>query len=347
MPSYEHTRILEQLNFLSQTPTNEAWPPNRTYGEEHLQLLNNDIETDEIILFASSHVIGAATTTTFINSEITNRNDVTPPDPSDLMEWQSDAFRGRATFVWTPDKPDEVRVDTDRHPSQPSSMKHRQNIVFERHMEGLNDEGATYYELLQEFTHASDIYWRQEQKAFCRIDEDGDIEPVVSVTKETESIPTTLITCKRQVLERYLAATDNVLIRFFDLMIFKTREVQSWEKAPREEYKGPEEIFSFRCIHPNGQTYTRGAQIFRPTTPRKELFQQLTDTRDEEENREYASFIIYDFRNKEVVEVSTKPGDTTNYFQAKDNSLPFELSPAFFRPEVLSKYKADRDKYNH
>ena len=25
--------------------------------------------------------------------------------------------------------------------------------------------------------------------------------------------------------------------------------------------------------------------------------------------------------------------------------LPYELSPAFFRPEVLSKYKADRDKY--
>jgi hypothetical protein len=29
----------------------------------------------------------------------------------------------------------------------------------------------------------------------------------------------------------------------------------------------------------------------------------------------------------------------------KGNSLPFELSPAFFRPEVLSKYKVDRDKY--
>ena len=25
--------------------------------------------------------------------------------------------------------------------------------------------------------------------------------------------------------------------------------------------------------------------------------------------------------------------------------MPFELSPAFFRPEVLLKYKADRDKY--
>ena len=43
--------------------------------------------------------------------------------------------------------------------------------------------------------------------------------------------------------------------------------------------------------------------------------------------------------------ISTASGATTNYFDAKDNALPFELSPAFFRPEVLSKYKTDRDKY--
>jgi hypothetical protein len=37
---------------------------------------------------------------------------------------------------------------------------------------------------------------------------------------------------------------------------------------------------------------------------------------------------------------------TANYFNADKNDLPFELSPAFFRPEVLSKYKADSEKYH-
>jgi hypothetical protein len=56
-------------------------------------------------------------------------------------------------------------------------------------------------------------------------------------------------------------------------------------------------------------------------------------------------FIAQDWRNNRVTKISTDPCATTNYFQAKENSLPFELSPAFFRPEVLLKYKGDRDKY--
>ena len=345
MPSHEHIQILERLSLLSQLPTDEASYSLWMKGEGYLQLLENDLETGEIILFASSYFRDAVTRSTFINGELTNTNDVTPPDPNDLMDWHSDPFSGRAAFVWRPSKPDEVRVESDQSPSRPSSMEHRQKIVFERHMEGLNDEEATYYELLQEFAHASDIYWRQEQKAFCRIDENGDIEPVVSVTKGTDSMPTTLITCNRQVLEQYLAATDSVLIRFFDLMMFKQGEFTSWDEAVREEYTGPEEIFSYRDVHPKGHSWTRGAQIFRPTTSRQELFRSFADPRHQEEKQEYVSFIIHDWRNDEIVEVTTKPGDTTNYFQAKDNSLPFELSPAFFRPEVLSKYKADRDKY--
>ena len=43
--------------------------------------------------------------------------------------------------------------------------------------------------------------------------------------------------------------------------------------------------------------------------------------------------------------ISTDPSATTNYFEANKNSLPYEVSPAFFRPEVLLKYKADREKY--
>ena len=62
-------------------------------------------------------------------------------------------------------------------------------------------------------------------------------------------------------------------------------------------------------------------------------------------DREHASFIIQDWRNDRVVEVSAAPGETANYFNGEGNELPYELSPAFFRPEVLSKYKADRDKY--
>jgi hypothetical protein len=57
------------------------------------------------------------------------------------------------------------------------------------------------------------------------------------------------------------------------------------------------------------------------------------------------TFIAEDWRHKKIAEISTDPVATTNYFLAKENDLPFELSSAFFKPEVLSKYKTDRDKY--
>jgi len=42
-------------------------------------------------------------------------------------------------------------------------------------------------------------------------------------------------------------------------------------------------------------------------------------------------------------ELSCDPEQLSNYFTASPH--PFEMSPAFFRPEVLSKYKADPEKY--
>jgi hypothetical protein len=49
-------------------------------------------------------------------------------------------------------------------------------------------------------------------------------------------------------------------------------------------------------------------------------------------------------KNGVIREISCAPGATANYFTESD--LPFELSPAFFSPEVLRKYKADSDKYS-
>jgi hypothetical protein len=67
--------------------------------------------------------------------------------------------------------------------------------------------------------------------------------------------------------------------------------------------------------------------------------------KDEESNtsRSYAAFKIYDRKNDVNVETSCAPEFLSNYFQKSD--LPWEISPAFFRPEVLHRFKADPEKY--
>jgi hypothetical protein len=90
---------------------------------------------------------------------------------------------------------------------------------------------------------------------------------------------------------------------------------------------------------------TRGVQIIRPREAREISEQVSSRWGGRNSNREYTTFIAEDWRHKKITEISTDPVATTNYFIAKENDLPFELSPAFFKPEVLSKYKTDRDKY--
>ena len=90
-------------------------------------------------------------------------------------------------------------------------------------------------------------------------------------------------------------------------------------------------------------SYTRGIQIVRQSRPSAEIFSRMK--RESHGTAQYVDFVAHDWRNGRVSTISTDPCATTNYFQTDNNSLPFELSPAFFKPEVLSKYKNDTDKY--
>ena len=155
----------------------------------------------------------------------------------------------------------------------------------------------------------------------------------------------TLITCKREPLEQYLAATESVLVRFFDFTMVKYGEFSSWDGGVRERKIETHFLFYDQCVHPDGHGYTRGTQVLPVTTPKQILFRSITEPSSRRSGRKYASFIASDWRNGKVEEISSDPGHTTNFFEAEGNSLAFELSPAFFRAEVLAKYKADRDKY--
>jgi hypothetical protein len=61
-------------------------------------------------------------------------------------------------------------------------------------------------------------------------------------------------------------------------------------------------------------------------------------------NRQYAVFKAINLKTNARIEVSCDPMGLSNYFQPK-SKLPLELSPVFFRSEVLIRYKADTEKY--
>lgn len=335
MASYEHLQIARAICELDQPPTDNHEYSSWVRAAAHLQLLRQNAREDEIVVYAYSRP-------TFIHAVIAKQFEVTPSHTEDLLDWNSNPYTARAGYAWTGPAQD-MRVEFADTNSVPSSLTHRQNLVFGRRMEGLDE--PYYYELLQEFAHATEIHWREEQRAYCRIDENGDLEPVVSITKRDAKSGLTLITCKREPLEQYLAATESLLVRFFDFTMVKNDEFTSWRGGVRERKVETQNLFFDQCVHPDGHGFTRGAQVLPIATPKQILFRSIIEPMPRRSGRKYTSFIAFDWRNDNVEEISTDPEHTTNYFQTEGNSLPFELSPAFFRPEVLLKYKTDRDKY--
>ena len=344
MPSFEHLQLAKKLHILNRPPASDTEYSNWVRMIPQLELLAKNAGDDEIILYASSHHTGDIASTIYAHTVLTKATDITPPNHDDLLDWSSSPYEGRCSYSWSFGE-NEVRLNlSDRHP-RPTTMKHAQNLVFGHHIEWLENDEATYYELLQEFAHATQIHWLEEQRAYCQIDENGDIEPVVSITKTGRPGYSTLITCKREPLERYTTVAGCLLVRFFDFTTVNHAKLTFWDGGERTRQIISPELFYDQCIHPDGHSFVRGVQILKSLVPREDLFRPMIYPWYQRKNREYASFLIHDIRNNEITEVSTRPGDTTNYFQTDDNSLPFEMSPAFFRPEVLLKYKTDRDKY--
>jgi hypothetical protein len=218
--------------------------------------------------------------------------------------------------------------------------------IFGRTFEGWSEPGGNYYELNQEYTHLAGIHWRPEMRAYCRFNEHGDLDPVVSVTSRKDKGRTmALVSFKWEPLEEYLAVSQTSLVRMFDFTLLRRSGFSGWSDGAPEVFQESDHFFYHRKVMTGYAAYTRGVQIIRPRREEKAIFTGMKQGWSGQKDKKYTEFTAYDWRNERIATISTDPSATTNYFDAKDNSLPFELSPAFFRPEVLLNYKADRDKY--
>ncbi len=335
MVSHLHAAIIELIEEIDTLPADGPERDSWVRAERHLHFLRrNSAASDEVVLHLSSKP-------SYVLPVVVRRSDVTPPDHDDLLGWSFNAYGGRSSYVQ--DGAGKIDMDYECSPG-PHSLRNCQRLVFVRDLPDVPD--TTTYELLQEFTHAEGILWRDEQRAYCRVDGYGNWSPVVSITDKGQGDRDfVLITCQRDALERYLVATDSILVRFFDLTMIPIRDdFHSWEGGSREQIIESDRISYIRCVHPDGYGYTRGVQLISPLSPAEPLFKPIFDPWDWSAE-EHASFTVLDFRHNRVVEVSTDRRYSTSYFDASKNDLPFETSPAFFDPEVLAKYKADREKY--
>lgn len=335
MPSYEHKKIIEEIKSLDELPPGREDFATWILAGAHLDFLRRNALSEELVIYGSGEY-------SFVHAAVFPNERLASLSKDDLLHWAGDPYSSIASYVWGGGR-DNVWVERLTDSTGSRALEGAIQLVFGRTFEGWSGSDRTYFEVNQEYTHVTGIHWRPEQRAYCRFDENGDLQDIVSVTGRSDTVKDVLcVSFAYAPLEKYLAATNSTLVRRFDFTLLRRNNFTMWPEGPETVIRESDRFFYRQKVDPGVAAYTTGVQIIAPRRPYRAIFDDL---RNGHKDRKYVDLIAHDWRNKRVAKISTDPKATTNYFEAHGNSLPFELSPAFFRPDVILKYKTDKDKY--
>ena len=329
--------IRTSLVELSRVPDTDraTWLDNAT---ESIQFLKKNLLNDEEILIYGSgpHFLTHAV--------LVPNSAITPPDHSDLSNshiMPDDSWCIQRSYGGG----EGHRVYLEPPLSHPGckSLVGGEKMVFIRSFEGMKSHKPSI-EINQKLVHSLNTHYLDERHAYCRLDQRGDIEDVISLYVDEVPDPwkkIRAVSIRRHDLATYMALTNTSLIARFDFTRFIPSGFSSWDGADEQCYEAADLYYRHRVV-PGHASYANGHIILRTTLTAEDLVEQWK-TEDDISRRRYASFKIIDRKNKKLVETSCSPQHIVNYFT--DSDLPWEISPAFFRSEVLQKYKADPEKY--
>ena len=303
--------------------------------DDLIQFLREVPRWNEMVLYA----VGAHA---FLYGLLVPTRLVTPPDTEDLGQWSCNPSSSWGITV-TGGNRARVFLSPPLDDTGSKTLDHGEQIIFARGFDG-RQEQQSYVEISPRLTHPFNLHYVPERSAYCRFDQHGDVEDVIRI----EGVPLDnpdeygrVVTIQRDILDEYMTMTGQTLVLLFDSTRFEPKNFGGWSNQGVEYHEEHPEIW-YRTGRSNGSaSYLRGFQIIRSALTDKDLVKRYGFGR--QRDKQYAIFIAHDWKNGVVRECSCDPKHLGNYFVNSD--LPFEVSPAFFRPEVLLKYKADTDKY--
>lgn len=338
MGEYEHKKIIKELASLDKLPSEQNKIISWVKADDHIKFLNENARSPEIVICASTEY-------SLIQSIVV---------PEDLLKSLSqDGLMGEscdygldisvASYVSGEGKV-AMRVERGAGAVGSKMLSKGTYLIYMRCLEGSNEKYGNYFEPLQEYIHLERLHWRAEKRGYCRYNENGDLVQMVSTTMRSSDNEIALATFDRSSLECYLAASEQVLVRFFRFILRDYNKCDNCIGVEKKFNLNSAEIF-YKQQNYGLSADTEGTQIVRPSRTKKEIFAELEVRRLGVKNKNHVEFIAHDWRNCRLANISTDPKATTNHFKEKDNHLPWELSPAFFSSEVMLKYKGDKDKY--
>lgn len=306
-------------------------------AKDSLEFLKINAQSDEVVIFALAPAV-------LIHAVLAPTSQVTPADPDDLLRSYvqlDDSWRIQRVYGGG----EGHRIYLEPPLSSPGckSLVGGEKLIYKRLFRGVHD-GQSPIELSQKLVHSLDLHFVPERNAYCRLDQRGDIEDVIRIIR-LDATPTwdgsVVVTILSRDLATYMTLAGMSLVFRFDFTRFVPRSFGGWGDHSRSQQRAPDLFYN---AGENGHaSYVNGCMIVRPTITVAGLIQAWQEEEDPKK-REYATFKIFDRKNNVEVETSCAPECLSNYFQKSD--LPWEISPAFFRPDVLHRFKADPEKYS-
>ena len=328
--------LLEQLARLSHKPEYGSEEYKRwVQQKDFVQFLQATSEATDVILYASAPF-------TFIFGVLVPKRLVTPPDIDDLEHWNCNPFSSWGLTI-SYGKGGKVSLSPPLDHTGSKTLDRGEQIVFAREFEG-RQEQRSYIEVSQKLIHVFGLHWVPEREAYCRFDDRGDVEEVVrigNVSAQTAGEEGRVVTVPRNIIDEYLVITDQVMVLLYDSTRFEPKSFGGWQGQATENHTREPELYYRIGRNHETASYLRGFQIIRPVATKKGIIRRHGI--GESKERQYATFIAYDWKHQTVRECSCDPKLLGNYFI--ESELPYEISPVFFRPEILQRYKADTDKY--
>lgn len=306
-------------------------------AEQASQYLVTNAHADETVIYASAPavlIVGALVPTV----------NVTPVDGDALQNTSlcTDAA-WKIQKSWSAAEGYRVYLEPPFPNDRVSALSGGETLVTRRYFSGVH-KGPAPIEVSQKLVHCLDIHYIPERNAYCSLDGNGDIEDVIRIMTlpiDEQLEGREVVTILRKDLDIYMAVADLALVIKFDFTRTVRGSFSGWNDLSRYHRDG-EDLF-YHGGSAARASFMHGAMVVRSQTTLAEQEEAWCRDFEGDPDREYAVFKIYDRKNDRNVETSASPLHIVSYFEQSD--LPWQISPAFFRPEVLQRFKADPEKY--
>jgi hypothetical protein len=142
MPSYEHKKIIEDINRLDELPPGQEDFGTWIQAGAHLEFLRRNARSDELVIYGSSDY-------SFVHAAVIANDRLGALRQDDLLHWDGTPYHSIASYVWGGGR-DDVWMERLSDSLGSRALDGATQLVFGRTFEGWSGSDRTYFKVNQE-----------------------------------------------------------------------------------------------------------------------------------------------------------------------------------------------------